>query len=226
MFGLTGVSARETDDNYLKNINPEARQLSKIFTLAVPYGANAGRIASIMKKPYEEAARIIDDYLEAYPKLKDYMDSQESEAKKLGRVKTRFGRVRHLPRAKFLYEKLKGKILSKKAMKDYHDEEGVTLYFEFRNYMNNAKNFPIQATAAHVTNAALIKLSKTFEEHKIDGWIALTIHDEITCIVSKKDAHRSAILLKDAMEHNSITDKIDVPMIAEPMIGNNFSETK
>ena len=92
--------------------------------------------------------------------------------------------------------------------------------------MNNSKNFPIQATAAHVANASLTKLSDQFRMNNVDGWICLQIHDEITCIVKEHHADLTADLLKDAMENNRITEKIDIPMISEPLIGDNFAETK
>jgi DNA polymerase I-like protein with 3'-5' exonuclease and polymerase domains len=112
-------------------------------------------------------------------------------------------------------------------MKKRHgDEFGTQLYYKYRNQLNNAKNFPIQATAAHVCNAALIKLSDLFVKYKIDGWIALQVHDEITCIVKENQAELASKLLKEAMEDNHITRQIDIPILAEPLIANNFAEAK
>jgi DNA polymerase-1 len=109
---------------------------------------------------------------------------------------------------------------------DHGEERGSSLYYEFRNQMNNAKNFPIQSTAAHITNAALIKLARLFKKHNIDGWICLQIHDEIVAYAREDQAELAAQLLKQAMEDNEITNQIDIPIIAEPAIGNNFAEVK
>lgn len=227
VFGLQGVSARESDANYLKKVNPDARQQAKVFTLAVPYGANAGRISGLMKKDYKEADDIINAYLDAYPGLKDYMANQEDDAKFNGMTSTNFGRVRHLPRAKELFDKYSTRLYNKKKMIErLGDQEGSEIYYEFRNLLNNAKNFPIQATAAHVTNASLIMLADLFEQEKIEGWIALQVHDEITCIIKDKDAEKAAKLLKRSMEENPIAKEIDVPMIGEPLIATNMADAK
>jgi DNA polymerase I-like protein with 3'-5' exonuclease and polymerase domains len=100
------------------------------------------------------------------------------------------------------------------------------MYYKFRNYLNNSKNFPIQATAAHVCNAALIKLSRLFKKNKIDGWIALQVHDEITCIVREDQAEFASELLKESMEKNVITERIDIPILAEPIIADSLADAK
>lgn len=255
VFGLSEYSAKEGDPNFLKDVNKDMRALSKTFTLAVPYGSGAGRIAALMGKEYQDAKEIIDDYLNAYPRLKDYMKHQEKQAYKTGKVHTSFGRVRHLPKAKALYDVFKGDIFNKKKLTaklktfktkskasiedlieayEPNNASKITdigrlaneLYYEFRNLLNNAKNFPIQATAAHVTNASLIKLSKSLKRAKIDGWICLQVHDEVVCIVKNEHTEEAARLLKDAMENNWVTKKIDIPMVANPIIGKSFAEAK
>lgn len=227
VFGLTGVSASEKDSNYLKKVMPDYRQKTKVFTLAVPYGSNAWRVAALMKCDVDEAQEIIDAYLDSYPMLKQYMADCERAAQRTGMVKTKFGRVRHLPGAKELHRKYGTRITDKRAMKARcGDELGTELYYKYKNLLNNAKNFPIQSTAASVCNAAMIKLSRLFKKHKIEGWIALTIHDEITCIVKEHQAEFVAELLQDSMQNNWVTQQIDIPILAEPMIGDNFAEAK
>lgn len=227
VFGLTGVSADPNASNYLKKVAPEERQKAKVFTLAVPYGANAGRIASIMGIEYKEAQDIIDRYLDAYPGLKDYMRQQEQDAKFNGMVYTMFGRIRHLDDAKEMFDYYGQALYNKKNIVALlGEEDGLKTYFDFRTLMNNSKNFPIQATAAHVTNASLIYLADLFDEHEIEGWICLQVHDEITCLIKEPQAELASELLKESMENNWIANEIDVPMISEPLIGDNFSETK
>lgn len=261
VFGLEGYSADPKSPDYLKKKAPEWRQKAKVFTLAVPYGANEWRIAGIMKIDVREAKSIIETYLTKYPLLAEYMHDQEEQAAIYGKVSTQFGRVRHLPQAAELYEEYGEMLFNKLSMavefggpraqrlynlynkarrsksrkeeaKELRQEimsagsQGVEVYYKFRNLLNNAKNFPIQATAAHVANASLIKLSDAFKEHNVDGWIALQIHDEITCIVKEDQAEFVSGLLKDAMENNPVTEQIDIPMIAEPLIADNFAEAK
>lgn len=227
VFNLEGVSARESDKNYLKKVQPDFRQKSKVFTLAVPYGANAWRIAQLMGIPVEDAQQIINRYLDAYPELKEFMANQEETAKQTGIVPTKFGRVRHMPQCKELWNRYRGLLKNKKLMQEHLGSiPGSEIYYEFRTLLNNSKNFPIQATAAHVCNAALIKLAKSFKQKNIDGWICLQVHDEISCIVKEDQAELAAGLLKDAMENNVITAQIDIPIKAEPLIADNLAEAK
>jgi DNA polymerase-1 len=227
VFGLEEYSADPKAPNFLKKKNPKQRDKVKEFALAVIYGANAWRISQVLKISPQEAQRIIDQYLDTYPKLKDYMLNQENSAIEHGIVKTKFGRIRHLPRARDLHRIFGKKIFNKKEMViDHGEEKGISLYYEFRNQMNNAKNFPIQGTGAHVTNAAVIKLAKLFQQHSIDGHIALNIHDEIVTYVRVDQVELAAKLLQDSMENNWATSKIDIPILAEPMFGNNFAEAK
>lgn len=232
VLGLEGVSARESDKNYLKKIMPEKRDQSKRFCLSVPYGANAWRISEQMKISPEEAKDIIERYLGAYPGLEDYMMTQELEARTKGSVRTKFGRIRHLPECKALFKTYRNTLYNKNSMKklfkEARDENGFgsKIYYEYRTYLNNAKNSPIQMTAAHVCNAAMIKMAKAIVDNDIDGWICLTIHDEITCIIREDQTELAAKLLKDSMENNWVTNEIDIPIIAEPIIGSNFAESK
>jgi DNA polymerase I-like protein with 3'-5' exonuclease and polymerase domains len=52
------------------------------------------------------------------------------------------------------------------------------------------------------------------------------VHDEIVCIIRDDHTEQAARLLKDAMENNWVTEKIDIPMIAQPVIGKSFAEAK
>lgn len=227
VFGLSQYSAREGDKNFLKKVAPDVRDKAKVFTLAVVYGADAGRISQLMGVTYEEARDIINRYLNAYPGLKDYMKRQDEDAMFQGFVSTEFGRIRHLDECRELYEMYSTRIHNKKRMiEKLGEQEGSETYYKFRNLLNNAKNFPIQGTAAHVANASLIMLAGLFRKHKIDGWICLQIHDEITCIVREDQADFAATLLKDSMENNWVAQNIDVPMQAEPLIADNFAEAK
>lgn len=227
VFKLKGVSAREEDDNFLKKIMPEMRDKAKVFTLAVVYGANAGRISQLMGVSYEEAKDIIERYLNTYPGLKEYMKHQENCAIEYGFVSTDFGRIRHLDEAKELYDKYSTALRNKERMiEKLGEKEGSETYYRFNNLLNNAKNFPIQSTAAHVTNASIIMLAELFDENKIDGHVCLQIHDEIVCLVREDHAELAAALLKKSMEENWVAKKIDVAMKAVPAICDNFAEAK
>ncbi len=219
-FGLHGYSADKKAENYLGKHRKEARQKAKVIALAVVYGAGYGRLSSILGVSSKEAQAIIDSYLNAYPKLKEYMQSCDDAAIKDGFVVSRFGRVRHIPKAKAMYKQYGPVILDSLACR----KKGINdLHWELKGLLNLAKNHPIQSTAAYVINKASIEMSRRFKQQKLNAYISAQIHDQITCIAPEKDAERVLEIMQDCME-NSV--KLEVPFVAEPMIGDRWSETK
>lgn len=221
VFEMTHLSADKKAPNFLKKVSPEFRSKSKVFTLAIPYGAEAARISQAMSVDYKEANKTINAYLSTYPDLKKYMMRCNALAKKEGKVVSAFGRVRHLPRAKELYEKYGNDLL------DWKWAKGRGLLAErreFKTLLNNAKNFPIQSMAASIVNRSMIAMARKLKELGLDAYIALQIHDEISTIANRaEDAELIKTLLRDCMEN---TCKIAVPLVAEPIIADNMAEAK
>jgi DNA polymerase I-like protein with 3'-5' exonuclease and polymerase domains len=97
---------------------------------------------------------------------------------------------------------------------------------KLKNDLNNAKNFPIQALAAHITNVAMIDISRDLRQHGIDGYVCLQVHDEITVYAKEVHAELAKQIVKKRMEDNWVTRLLDVPMKTEPLIANNLKEAK
>jgi DNA polymerase I-like protein with 3'-5' exonuclease and polymerase domains len=220
VWGLHEYSADKKADNYLGKHRKEVRQKAKIFCLAVVYGAEAGRISKSMDVSYEEAQQIIDKYLDAYPNLRDYMDSCRFQATRHGKVISSFGRIRHLPQAQRLFSLYGKKLLNRQFAKQQGVED---LRYTFKNSLNLSMNFPIQGLAAHIVNRAMIATSRAFKQAGIDAAIILQVHDEITCVARQEHATEARIILKKCMEH---TTTISVPLAADPVIATNWAEAK
>lgn len=213
-------SADKKAPNFLKKHKPELRQLWKIPTLGIVYGMEEARLMQAIGCDRKTATGIIRGYLGTYPDLKNYMYECESSVKKNGFVKTIFGRVRHLPEAKILFEQYGNKLL------DWRFANAKGLLRErrkFKQLLNNSKNFPIQGLGAHIVNRAMISISRKFKEHNLDAWIVGNVHDEITCVAREDQAELAAKLLQEAMEQTTI---ISIPLSAIPVIGNNWAEAK
>jgi DNA polymerase I-like protein with 3'-5' exonuclease and polymerase domains len=219
-FNVVGASAVKKDPNYLKNIYPEIRQNAKELTLAIAYGAEAGQVSKITGKSYSESQEIVDNYLNSFPNLRKYMNKCNYLAKTTGIAKTELGRIRHLKEARSIYILFGEKILDSKWAKT--NSHGDTRY-KFRSLLNNAKNFPIQGLAAHIVNRAMIAVTREFKKLGLDAWVALQVHDEITCIAREDQAQLAADILQRCMEQ---TTKISIDLTAEPMIADNWAEAK
>lgn len=219
-FGIVDASANKKDPNYLKNMYPEIRQTSKGIALAIPYGAQAAQIAKLTGKSYGEGQEIIDNYLNNFPNLRKYMNKCDYMAKNYGYVKTELGRIRHLKEVRSIFLLFGDKVLDSRWAKMNNHYETRSKY---KNMLNNAKNFPIQGLAAHIVNRAMISTAREFRKHNLDAWVALQVHDEITCIAREDHAQKAAEILKNCMEQ---TTKISVPLTAEPIIADNWAEAK
>jgi DNA polymerase I-like protein with 3'-5' exonuclease and polymerase domains len=213
------VSSFKKDKNFLGNLHPEQRQIIKAMALAVTYGAEARRIADLLGIPKQEAAQIVEDYLDAYPGLRKYIETCHREANTQGYVRTSLGRIRHLPHVKSIYGRHGDKI------RDYRYANKMGLKDVRRMYktgLNNSCNTKIQGLAGHIINRAMVAIRLKFKERNIDGRIALMIHDQIVAIVREDQAEEAKIIMKDLAEN---TTKISVPLIVEPKIASNLRDS-
>jgi DNA polymerase I-like protein with 3'-5' exonuclease and polymerase domains len=235
MFGMKDVSAREEDSNFLKKVNPHKRNIIKAAALSVPYGVGAGRLSKLIGASLEEAQDLIDLYLSTYPNLKQWMEDSERQAVVNGYVSTIMGRKRRTPLVHKLYTDYGIAVFSKRNIQNLFyklDEiEGYNdsgeLYYACRNALNNAKNSQIQGLAAHIINHAMIAFQKAKRNLGFKAKLILMVHDEIILSCPKDEAGWVSKILQDCMEHNVITKKLDVPMIAEPVISEkSLAEAK
>ena len=186
-FGAHEYSPFKTDANYLGKHKKELRNRVKTYALAVAYGAGASRIASLLSITKDEAQSLIDDYLDAYPGLKNYINSCHTEAKTKGMVRTRFGRIRHLPRAKELYSLYGEKLQDWRYVRKLNLKEEQ---YELKNLLNNSTNMPIQGLAAHIMNRSAIAIFKDIKEQNLDAHIALQVHDQLIVVAKKEQAEQ------------------------------------
>ncbi len=225
--GLTGVSAHKKDPNFLKNKFPQVRQDAKAYSLGIRYGMKAFKLSHALNVSSEEAQEKIDNYFKAFPNLKKAMDGYMEQAKKYGKVTSKFGRVRHLPRAKLIYDKYgddlldsnKMKQLCKKHYKSFADLKDLKR--EYNNLLNNALNFPIQSAANSIIMRAAISMSKKFREQGLDAWVSLLIHDQAVVSCNENCIDKVKEIVQDCMEN---TNKLAMKLVAKPEVASNLRD--
>lgn len=223
--GLHEYSADKNDPNYLGKKNKAKRQSAKVYALGIPYGMGGYALGKNLNIPTEEAEVLVEGYLSAYPDLKDWMDRSKRWAQYEGFVRSEAGRVRHLHKVKEIHEKFGEKILdmkyrnvlSKKLPREYI----MGLYLDYKNGINNARNFQIQSMAASIVNRAAIKISERFKQKNIDGYVCAQIHDQLIFNVPENLADQCKAIVQDIMENNI---KLSVRLKAPPQIGRNWHE--
>lgn len=94
--------------------NPEGkkrRDSVKSIILGIMYGRGAKAIAEQLNCSTKEAQKIVDQFYDSFPKVKKWMDSVLSNARRYGYVETAWGRKRRLPDVqlpKYEFELLSG----------------------------------------------------------------------------------------------------------------------
>lgn len=220
---IKDVSADKKADNYLGKVMKAVRQAAKAYALGVPYGMTAYALAMTLGITQEQAQILIDGYLDGFPELKKWMKDSEFQAKNLGYVQSEVGRKRHLPQVKKLYQVHKDKLLDFKYRnainKKYGKDVVLNMYRDYKNGLNNSKNFQIQSLAASIVNMAAIEINKELQRRKIDGWVALQIHDQLVINVPEEKAEECRVMIQDIMENNY---KLSIALKAPAEIADNL----
>ncbi|MBQ9510556.1 MAG: DNA polymerase I [Clostridia bacterium] len=175
----------------------ESRKKAKAINFGIMYGMGEYSLSTDLHISRKQAGEYIKNYLETYPKIKDYLSNVVEEAKQNGYVKTLFGRRRYIP-----------EILSKR-----HSE----MAFGERV----AKNSPIQGTAADIIKLAMVNTARRLKDESIDAKVILQVHDELIIESSKDDCQKAMDILKTEME-NAV--RLSVPLTVEIKSGENWYE--
>jgi len=224
---LEGVSADKKAPNFLKNLMPEKRQNAKAYALGIRYGMKDFKLAKTLDIEPKDAQIIIDNYFKSFPGLKLAMDKYSKEVKTTGRVTSKFGRVRHLPRVQEIKNQFGDGILDFKNLINIAKTKYIPLNDlkdirkEYNNLLNNALNFPIQSAAASIVNRAMIAMSIEFKKHNLNAWVSLQIHDQVVVTCAEKDLDRAKEIMQYCMEN---TNTLLMPLIAIPEVASNLKE--
>ena len=224
---LEGVSAHTKAPNFLKKVDPVKRQTAKAYSLGVPYGMSGYALAMSLGVPKEEGQRLVEGYLDGFPQLREWRENSRKFVKENGYIKNRVGRIRHLPKAKEIYETFGDKIIDdwrfRKGVEQEYGVEVVTeLYRDYKNALNNCLNYQIQSYSASIVNRAALRINRRFKEENIKGQVIAQIHDQLICQVKEEDVKRACEIVQDCMENTTKLDGVD--LIAIPEVSVNFRD--
>jgi len=172
---------------------------AKAVNFGIVYGISAFSLANDVGVMPKEAKVYIDNYLEKYSGVREYMTDIVESAKKLGYVSTLFGRRRYLPELKS------------------HN-------FNTRSFGERvALNMPIQGTAADIMKIAMINVSNRLHSEGLSAKLILQVHDELIVECPESEAESASTILREEMEGAA---KLSVPLIAETHAGKSWFDTK
>ncbi len=182
----------------LEEVTSDMRRNAKMVNFGIIYGISAFGLSERLNIPRKEAASIIENYFEKYPRIKAYMDESIEIAREKGYVETIMGRRRYL--------------------RDINSSNHTVRGYAERN----AINAPIQGSAADMIKIAMINIHHEFKNKNLKSKMLLQVHDELVFDVSIDELEIVKPIIENHMK-NAIPNLI-VPIEIEMGIGRNWLE--
>ena len=183
----------------IEKVTKEQRSNAKAVNFGIVYGISDFGLGEQLHISRKKAKQYIEQYLEQYSGIKQFMDNIVEKAKEDGYVETQFKRRRYIPELK-------------------------SSNYMVRQFGNRvAMNTPIQGTAADIMKIAMINVLKEIKKRKLKAKIVLQVHDEMMIEVPLKEVEEVKDLLKTGMESAC---KLNVPLLAEVSEATNWYDCK
>lgn len=181
----------------IEQVTREMRRQAKSVNFGIIYGISAFGLSEDLGISRKDAAEIIDSYFNAYPKIKEYINTQIAFARTHGYVETMFGRRRYL--------------------RDISSPNSNMRAFAERNTVNA----PIQGSSADMIKIAMVGIYKEFNKQGLNSKMVLQVHDELVFDVEKTEL----LIVKNIVENQMIKAvKLSVPILIDINTGKNWLE--
>ena len=191
------ATAAEVFGVELGDVTTDQRRSAKAINFGLIYGMSAFGLAKQIGVDRKQSQAYIDRYFARYPGVLDYMERTRTQAAEQGYVETIFGRRLYLPEIN-----AKNPALRKGAER-------------------TAINAPMQGTAADIIKKAMVAVDNWLSASGLDARVILQVHDELVLEVREDlvDQVRDEVRV-----HMSEAAKLDVPLVVEVGVGNNWDE--
>jgi DNA polymerase I len=178
-------------------VTPEHRRQAKVVNFGIVYGLSAFGLSQTLGIEPAEAKHFINAYFERYTGVRAFIDRTLEEARRDGKVKTLFGRVRPIP--------------------DINSKNANLRGFAERT----AVNTPLQGTAADLIKIAMIRIDAALREQRLKSRMTLQVHDELLIELPPNELDTVRPLVKEHMEK---VFPLDVPLVADIGVGTNWRD--
>ena len=183
----------------IDEVTKEQRSNAKAVNFGIVYGISDFGLGEQLGISRKIAKTYIQEYLEQYIGIKNFMEETKEKAKQTGYVKTLFNRRRYIP-----------ELQSKNYMVRQFGERA-------------AMNTPIQGTAADIMKIAMIRVYNELNKRNLESKIILQVHDEMMLEVPKNEIEEIKEIMKKEMESSA---KLKVPLIAEVSEADDWYDCK
>ncbi len=200
-----------------EEISSVERRVGKTINFGVIYGMGIKKFARSTGVSTPEAKEFLIKYKERYSKIFKFLELQERLALSKGFVETIFGRKREF---KFDKNGL-GRLIGKDPYEI--DLQSARRAGMEAQSLRAAANAPIQGSSADIIKIAMVQLNKKFIEMNVPAKMLLQVHDELLFEVEPDSLEITTKLVKKTMED---CVKLNVPLLVDIGIGDNWMETK
>ena len=186
-----GVEADEVDSLM--------RRQAKAVNFGIVYGISDYGLSQSLGITRKKAKAFIDDYLDSFPGVKQYMSDIVKDAKAVGYVETLLHRRRYIP-------------------------DITSRNFNLRSFAERtAMNTPIQGSAADIIKLAMVHFADKVKETNYHATLLLQVHDELIFEVPKSEVEDFSKFVEEVME-NAI--QLDVPLKVDSSYGPTWYDAK
>ena len=183
----------------IEDVTKEQRSNAKAVNFGIVYGISDFGLGEQLGIGRKKAKQYIDEYLEQYVGIKQFMNNITEIAKEKGYVETLFHRRRYIPELK--------------------SNNYMVRQFGSRAAMNT----PIQGTAADIMKIAMIKVYREIKNRELKSKIVLQVHDEMMIEAPISEKEEMQKIMKECMES---AIELKVPLIAEISEATNWYDCK
>ncbi|MBB52561.1 MAG: DNA polymerase I [Pseudomonadales bacterium] len=191
------ATAAEVFGVELDEVSSDQRRSAKAINFGLIYGMSAFGLAKQIGVDRKQAQAYIDRYFARYPGVLSYMERTREQASEQGYVETLFGRRLYLPEIH-----AKNQAMRKAAER-------------------TAINAPMQGTAADIIKRAMIKVEAWLNDSSLDARVIMQVHDEL--VLEVREDQIDAVT-KGLKEHMAQAAELDVPLVVEVGVGDNWDE--
>jgi DNA polymerase-1 len=194
------ATAAEVFDTPIEQVTTEQRRSAKAVNFGLIYGMQAFGLSKQLGIERRKAQQYIDDYFARYPGVKTYIEQTRELAKQQGYVETLFGRRLYLPDIQS----------SNHQRRQYAERTAV--------------NAPIQGTAADLIKLAMLSVDKWIHQRHLDIKMLMQVHDELVFEVAEAVLEEAQSQIQVKMEAITEDAQLQVPLLVEIGVGNNWDE--
>jgi DNA polymerase-1 len=179
----------------------QIRNRAKAINFGIIYGISAFGLANQLGIPRDEAGAYIKKYFERFPGIRDYMDETRASCRKIGYVKTLFGRKIHYP----------GINDSNPSVRGFNERAAI--------------NARLQGTAADIIRRAMMRMDDELAKARLSARMLLQVHDELVFEVPDKEVDKTMPVVKRVMEQAPLPAvSLSVPLRVDAHAADNWEE--